>query len=71
MEHDHFSNETKYCTRCADYVRFLRSMETSYCVECGAKVKLFSAKDHRSFIQGLKEDKEKRQKKAGNTKRAS
>ena len=71
MENDHFYNETKYCTRCADYVRFLRNLEASYCVHCGSKVKLFSAKDRRSFINGLKEDKERRRNKAGNNKRAS
>lgn len=56
---DYYSDK-KYCPRCADYQRYLQSLEASFCIECGAKVRLFSAADKRAFLRGLVADKEAR-----------
>ncbi len=52
-----FFQDKKYCPRCADYVRYLQSVDASFCVACGAKVRLFSAADKRAFLRSLKNGK--------------
>lgn len=54
MHHSDYYQETKYCPRCDAYVRFLQSIEACFCVECGAKVRLFSPEDKRSFLRSLR-----------------
>lgn len=54
MRHSDYYQESKYCPRCDEYVRFLQSTEACFCVECGAKVKLFSPQDRRTFLSSLK-----------------
>lgn len=53
----HYYNSKKYCPSCREYVRFLQSIDESFCVECGSKVQLFSTKDKKAFIEGLKAEK--------------
>ncbi len=69
MTNSNFYSDTKYCTRCAEYVRYLQSVHESYCAECGAKVKLFSSADRKSFLRSLKNKNNK--KPDGNQKRVS
>ena len=57
MRQTGFYTETKFCSRCDDYVRFLQSVQACYCVECGSKVHLFSVGDRKAFLSQLKEDK--------------
>ncbi len=54
MRHSDYYQESKYCPRCDDYVRFLQSLEACFCVECGAKVRLFSPTDKRAFVRALR-----------------
>ncbi len=54
MPVSNYYQERKFCPACDRYVRFLQSLDESFCVECGAKVRLFSPKDHRAFLRSLK-----------------
>jgi len=40
-----FYNETKWCPKCKDYVRYMMSVNASYCSECGTPVRLFNKED--------------------------
>ncbi|KAA3608687.1 MAG: hypothetical protein DWQ01_11320 [Planctomycetota bacterium] len=55
-----YYEETKYCPRCDEYVRFLQNLAASYCVECGSKVHLFSKKDRTRFLTALQAEKASR-----------
>jgi len=57
MQPHHYYNTQKYCSHCRDYVRFLQSLDQSYCVDCGAKVRLFSPNDKKTFLAGIKASK--------------
>lgn len=61
MELPGYYTETKYCPKCRDYVRYLRSMQACYCVECGSKVHLFSLEDRKAFLARIREEKENRE----------
>ncbi|MDA0667444.1 MAG: hypothetical protein O3A95_02130 [Planctomycetota bacterium] len=58
MPQSDFFKESKYCSRCHDYVRYLQSLDASFCIDCGAKVRLFSAADKRTFQKKIKQAKE-------------
>jgi len=65
MRHSDYYQESKYCSRCDLYVRFLQSTEACFCVECGAKVQLFSPQDKRAFqssLRPVRKDSDDRQK---------
>lgn len=53
MAPSNYYQETKYCPRCNDYVRYLMSLSACYCVNCGSRVHLFSRKDQDSFLRSL------------------
>ncbi|MGB0951782.1 MAG: hypothetical protein ACPG31_01025 [Planctomycetota bacterium] len=57
MPQSDFFKDTKYCSRCHDYVRYLQSVDASFCIDCGGKVRLFSAADKRAFLEDLKQAK--------------
>ncbi len=44
-----FYDDTKWCTRCRKYVRYMRSLDTCHCVHCDRRVRLFSRRDLRAF----------------------
>ena len=49
-----YYDETKWCKRCKQYVRYLLSLKGSYCVHCGTEVVLFNRKDLSEFRKTLK-----------------
>jgi len=54
MTRTDFERDTRYCSRCRVYVRYLLSTSKAYCVECGESVRLFSQPDRDLFNRELK-----------------
>ena len=49
MDYRDFYQETKWCTKCNGYVRYLMSVNQSFCADCGTPVKLFNKEDLARF----------------------
>ncbi len=49
-----YYEDTRYCPRCQEYVRYLQSPQASYCVACGARVVLFSQEDRARFKRSVR-----------------
>lgn len=48
-----FYTETKWCTTCKTYVRYIMSVNASYCVHCGATVRMFNPEDSQRFSNDM------------------
>jgi len=48
-----YDDDRRFCPRCGEYVRYLRSPRSSWCVECAGRTKLFSETDRLAFNRSL------------------